>query len=159
MATARPYESPLRAEQLEQTHAKILDAAIELVAESGPETLTIPLVAEHAGASVRTVYRHYATKEALLDAISQKMEERFDSNLFDRTLEELPELATSIFQRFGENEPLVRAALRTRGTGGAFGAARRKRIAWVKRALEPLLDGRSSAERNQIVAAVYNLYS
>jgi AcrR family transcriptional regulator len=159
MATTRPYESPLRAEQLEHTHAKILGAAIELVADSGPEALTVPLVAERAGASVRTVYRHYPTKEALLDAISQQMEEKFDSNLFDRGLEALPDIAQMVFQRFGENEALVRAALRTRGAGGTFGAARKKRLDSVERALEPVLNGRSPEERRQIVAAIYNLHS
>jgi AcrR family transcriptional regulator len=159
MATTRPYESPLRAEQVEHTHAKILDAAIDLVADSGPEALTIPLVAERAGASVRTVYRHYPTKEALLEAISEEMEKKFDSNFFDRGLEELPDVAPTVFHHFGENETLVRAALRTTGAGGSFGAARQKRMASVELALAPVLDGRSPEERSEIVAAIYNLHS
>ena len=159
MAATRPYESPLRADQLEQTHAKILDAAIELVADSGPGALTIPLVAERAGASVRTVYRHFPTKDALLDEISARMQQAFDFELFPQELDELPEVAPKLFRRFAEHERLVRAAVRTGGARGAFGEARNRRIESVERALEPVLEGRPKAERKRIVAAVYNLHS
>ena len=159
MAATRPYESPLRADQLEQTHAKILDAAIELVADSGPGALTIPLVAERAGASVRTVYRHFPTKEALLEEISSRMEQAFDFDLFPTDIDELPVVAPMLFRRFGEHEQLVRAALRTGGTAGAFGAARKRRMESMESALQSVLEGRSKAERKRIVAAVYNLHS
>jgi AcrR family transcriptional regulator len=159
VASTRPYESPLRADQLEQTHAKILDAAIELVADSGPEALTIPLVAERAGASIRTVYRHFASKEALLEEISAQMEQAFDFGLFPRDYDQLPGVAPMLFRRFGENEKLVRAAVRTGGTGGAFGVARRRRIESLDETLRPLLAGRSRLERKRIVAGFYNLHS
>ena len=68
-AAARTYSSPLRAEQAEQTRARIVQAAVDLLAEGDAGDLAMPDVAARAGVSVRTVYRSFATKDELLDAV------------------------------------------------------------------------------------------
>lgn len=65
---ARTYRSQLRAEQAEGTRARILDATTPLMAR-GVASLSIPAVAREAGVSVATVYRHFATKQQLVEAI------------------------------------------------------------------------------------------
>jgi len=75
MSTARPYESPLRAEQLEQTRLRILKAMADVLADEAVDEVTIPIVAMRARVSVRTVYRHFPTKEALFDAFGEWAEE------------------------------------------------------------------------------------
>src|SRR5688572_15008779 len=65
---ARSYRSQLRAEQAEATRARILDATGPLMAR-GVASLSIPAVAREAGVSVPTVYRHFATKQQLIEAI------------------------------------------------------------------------------------------
>ena len=52
----------------ERNRQRVLDAARELFAERGVEA-TLNDVAHHAGVGVGTVYRRFATKEELLDAI------------------------------------------------------------------------------------------
>jgi AcrR family transcriptional regulator len=64
----RTYRSQLRAEQAEATRARILDATTPLMAR-GVASLSIPAVAREAGVSVPTVYRHFATKQQLVEAI------------------------------------------------------------------------------------------
>lgn len=64
----RAYRSQLRAEQAQETRARILDATVPFVAR-GLATLSIPAVAREAGVSVPTVYRHFATKQQLIEAI------------------------------------------------------------------------------------------
>ena len=64
----RTYRSQLRAEQAESTRARILDATTPLMAR-GVASLSIPAVAREAGVSVATVYRHFATKQQLVEAI------------------------------------------------------------------------------------------
>ena len=64
----RTYRSRLRAEQAEETRARILDATGRLMAR-GIASLSIPAVAREAGVSVATVYRHFATKQQLVEAI------------------------------------------------------------------------------------------
>jgi AcrR family transcriptional regulator len=67
MKTARTYTSPLRADQMEQTRLRILRAVTDVLADPGTEEVTIPLVARRARVSLRTVYRHFPTREALFD--------------------------------------------------------------------------------------------
>jgi AcrR family transcriptional regulator len=64
----RTYRSQLRAKQAEETRARILDATTPLMAR-GVASLSIPAVAREAGVSVATVYRHFATKQQLVEAI------------------------------------------------------------------------------------------
>jgi AcrR family transcriptional regulator len=56
----------LRTTQLAETSMRIARAAAEVVLREGPTGLTFPAVAEQAGVSLRTVYRHYANKDELL---------------------------------------------------------------------------------------------
>ena len=67
-APAREYRSELRAQQAEDTRARILDAALRVMAD-GFASVSIPNVAHEAGVSVPTVYRHFKTKQDLLDAL------------------------------------------------------------------------------------------
>jgi AcrR family transcriptional regulator len=66
---ARPYTSSLRAEQAEQTTARIVQAAVDLLSEGDARDLSMADVAERAGVSVRTVYRSFAGKDELLDGV------------------------------------------------------------------------------------------
>src|SRR3954447_13119341 len=59
----------LHDEHATTTRTRILDAVVELIVHEHPATLSIPAVAEHAGVSLRTVYRYFPNKEALLDAV------------------------------------------------------------------------------------------
>ena len=66
--SGRAYSSKLRAEQTQETRERILDATVPLVAR-GVASLTMPAVAREAGVSLPTVYRHFATKQELIEAI------------------------------------------------------------------------------------------
>jgi AcrR family transcriptional regulator len=59
---------------VESTRERIVDAVHALLAESHPAALSIPAVAHRAGTSLRTVYRYFPTKEALVDAASRTFE-------------------------------------------------------------------------------------
>jgi AcrR family transcriptional regulator len=59
---------------VETTKERILDAVHDLLAEESPAALSIPAVASRAGTSLRTVYRYFPTKEALVDAASRSFE-------------------------------------------------------------------------------------
>ncbi len=64
----REYRSDLREQQAEDTRVRILEAALRVIA-NGFASVSIPNVAREAGVSVPTVYRHFKTKQDLLDAI------------------------------------------------------------------------------------------
>jgi AcrR family transcriptional regulator len=56
----------------------IREAALALLAEGHPAALSIPAVADRAGVSVRTVYRHFPTKQDLLDDVASIQVSRVD---------------------------------------------------------------------------------
>jgi AcrR family transcriptional regulator len=65
---SREYRSELRDQQAEETRSRILDAAMRVTAD-GFASVSIPNVAREAGVSVPTVYRHFKTKQDLLDGL------------------------------------------------------------------------------------------
>lgn len=68
----RPYDSPIRRQQMAETRERILAAASEVV-HGFPswhwDELTFRAVAERAGVSERTVYRHFPSERELNDAL------------------------------------------------------------------------------------------
>jgi AcrR family transcriptional regulator len=74
----RAYNSPLRRQRAAETRTRIVAAGSALV--HGFPTwdwrdLTFRAVAERAGVSERTVYRHFATEQDLHRAVMQRLEE------------------------------------------------------------------------------------
>lgn len=59
-----------RAEQMDQVRQRIVDAAVELHGSIGPAYTTISAIAEQAGVTRMTVYRHFADEEAIFTACS-----------------------------------------------------------------------------------------
>ena len=64
----RTYRSELRVRQVSETRAHILDATVRVMAR-GLASVSIPAVAQEAGVSVPTVYRHFRTKRDLFEAL------------------------------------------------------------------------------------------
>ena len=62
---------PTPARQL--TREAVIDAAAELAAESGYESLSMRTLGERCGVSAMTLYRHVATKEDLLGALADRI--------------------------------------------------------------------------------------
>ena len=112
---ARTYSSPLRAEQAEQTKARIVQAAVDLLAEGDAGDLSMADVAERAGVSVRTVYRSFATKDELLDGvidwINQDIIRRGGTPPTER--HNLEAGTTTVIEAIFEIEPLYRALFAT----------------------------------------------
>jgi AcrR family transcriptional regulator len=111
-ARSRPYRSELRAEQAEATRARIIDAAIRVMA-GGIATLSIPDVAREAGVSVPTIYRHFGTKRDLVDAIYPHLASRAGIGRINapRSVEEFREMVRNVFGRLESLGEVARAAM------------------------------------------------
>jgi AcrR family transcriptional regulator len=109
---ARTYRSELRAQQAEETRARILDAAIRVMARGVP-FVSIPAVAREAGVSVATVYRHFATKRDLLAAVYPHSLRRAALNqpALPRSLDELRDGMRAYFEHVESFDDLARAAM------------------------------------------------
>jgi AcrR family transcriptional regulator len=67
----------LRAPRRPRTRERILDGAVVAVARHGLQKLAMGDVSRSAGVSRGTLYRHFPTREALLDALARREAERF----------------------------------------------------------------------------------
>jgi AcrR family transcriptional regulator len=161
MKGARAYESPLRLEQVEQTRLRILEAVTDLVADPTTGEVTIPLVARRARVSLRTVYRHFPTRDGLFDAWGDWVEQSLDLRLhtYPETVDELAQFATSLYRSYEQNEVLIRAMLNSKAARGARERTRRRRKRSFERAMRELTAGLEPAERARVVAVVYLLVS
>jgi len=66
----RGYILRARAEQVAETHARIISAIMELHGEVGPRNTTVSAIAARAGVERLTVYRHFQDEAAMFAACS-----------------------------------------------------------------------------------------
>jgi AcrR family transcriptional regulator len=65
----RPYRSPVRAEQVEATRRRAVEAATRLFVQHGYARTTVTAVAEEAGVSPETIYSSLRGKRGLLEGV------------------------------------------------------------------------------------------
>ena len=112
----------------ESTHREILQAALEVLAQDGPESLSVTEVARRAGINRGTAYQHFPTREDLTHATTQWVSERMCEEFFDE-VDEIsgqdnvypPDIAQQRLSNFAmENPELSRAwlfdVMSTKGT-------------------------------------------
>jgi AcrR family transcriptional regulator len=139
------YNSPLRAEQKERTHERILEAAAEQLLHEGLEELSLPRAAKRAHVSVPTVYRHFPTQEALMRELTEWVGRRININEVPENVDEFTEWVPRLFAHWDENEALIRARLLStvhrqihRDTGHRKDEAIEKAMEEVTTHLDPL---------------------
>ena len=139
------YNSPLRAEQKERTHERILEAAAEQLLHEGLEELSLPRAAKRAHVSVPTVYRHFPTQEALMRELTEWVGRRININEVPENVDEFTEWVPRLFVHWDENEALIRARLLStvhrqihRDTGHRKDEAIEKAMEEVTTHLDPL---------------------
>ena len=108
---ARKYEQKQRAEQVEATRRRIVEATVDLHVARGPAATSIAEVARRAGVQRRTVYNHFPDDAALFAACSAHW----------RALHPAPDPASwtdlqqglrELYEWYRETEPMTANALR-----------------------------------------------
>lgn len=133
MATPRPYSNQLRTEQAAMTRDRIVDTAVELLSRGDAAEIGMQDVADHAGVSVRTVYRNFATREDLFDGVVRAIGERMKALAgpppggLDDAIESTPDAVRAVF----ELEPLYRALLATQAGRESHQRASSDRRGWI----------------------------
>lgn len=107
----RAYRSQLRTEQAEATRSRILDATVRVMA-AGLASLSIPAVAQEAGVSIPTIYRHFGNKTELLAAIYPHLVHRAGLHAVvpPRSIDELQDGVRTLFDHLDSFDDLDRAA-------------------------------------------------
>jgi AcrR family transcriptional regulator len=97
----RRYDSPVRRQRTAETRDRILDAGKELLHESPVwnwRKLTVRAVADRAGVTERTVYRHFAAERDLRDAVLARLEDEAGVDLEGLRLEDVAAVTTRTFE-------------------------------------------------------------
>lgn len=125
----RSYNSPLRSQQLKITREKIMHAVAELISEGYILTFSIKDVAERAGISYGTVYRHFPTRESLLDGLyefaTEVLEQDFSLKSF--AFDELSEVTKKTGEVFERSSTILQAFTMVLATNNIQPQSRRKR--------------------------------
>jgi AcrR family transcriptional regulator len=102
---------PLSAKHTELTLRLILDAAIDLLESGSVRELSMRAVAHRAEVSERTMFRYFASREDMLDAVIAEARRRTQPPSHPRTVEELLAFPHALYSRFEETSALTRAML------------------------------------------------
>lgn len=151
----RTYTSELRKAQAEATRTKILDALVEVLAE-GVDTLTVPAVAERAGVSVGTVYRHFGDKAGMLKALMPYTQTRsgIEIDSTPESLDEMREAVGQVFRHFENTDDLLRAAFASRIGREVRIKGSTERLQLMKEALQQLEPGLESNQLDHMAKLV-----
>jgi AcrR family transcriptional regulator len=159
MKPAVKYESPLRDEQKAETRRRIVAAAERLMQDADLVELTFAAVAREAGVQERTVYRHFATKGDLLDALWDALDPRIGTASFPDSEAALVEAPRRVFPAFDDNENLMRAFWST-PQGREFRLrVNDKRKAAIRKAVADAVKDLPANEARWVTAAAQLLYS
>ena len=146
----------LRERQKETTHEEIVSTAMRLLRESGE--MTHEAIAEQTGMSVRTVFRHFPSRDLLIAATWERLKADTGTR-FPQSEAEIVELAPEMYRRFDDHRQLVRAFLFS-GIGSEVrdAGADEGRKAFEK-ALHQATKHLSLQRRKQTLAVFLALYS
>ncbi len=78
-AMTRSYDMTTRSRGMEATREGIVAAVERLLADGPVEGVTLPAIAEGAGVSVRTVLRHFGTRDRCIEAVHHRIASRIDA--------------------------------------------------------------------------------
>lgn len=129
----RPKKTPA---QLEATRKQILDTALTILQESGPEAITSRAIAERLGVAHMSLYTYFENQAAILRALSLReiMKWRASQQIFDQRAktEDITSVVTSLLHFFiafaRENPNLYRIAWVMPEDGGETQAENRQRM-------------------------------
>ena len=108
-ARKRRYESPLRRRQMEATKEVIMEGVARVIESEGLDQLSFAGVAKSAGVTSRTIFRHFPSKDDLMDAFWTWMNQKMGIQKYPASAEELFKAVPFWFSGFGKFEKLFRS--------------------------------------------------
>jgi AcrR family transcriptional regulator len=159
-SVGRAYRSELRAEQAEETRARILDATLRVIAR-GIASVSIPAVAREAGVSVPTVYRHFGTKQDLLAALYPHAVQRagLAKLVPPRSVDELRDGVRAYFDQVDSFDDLARAAMASPASEEVRRLSIPDRLALTRRLADSIVPKLPDADRDRIARLLMVLLS
>ncbi len=111
----------------------ILDAVERRLSHDGLDELTFAQVAAEAGVAERTVYRHFRTKNELLEAFWQHVQRRLGLEASVRSWSDYLGSRAATFAEMERREPMMRALLSSAQARDARARLKRERQDGIRR--------------------------
>jgi AcrR family transcriptional regulator len=150
----------LRDQQAEFTRQILMEAAKRVIESNSVDDFTIQKVAEEAGMSHRTVYRYFPSRQELLDAFTDWMEDSVtpaDYTVLAET-EDIPIAVQRAFDRFDRYAPYFRAGILLANRGEPIQPHRQKeRDVLVRSVLSDVLVGLEPEQADEAYAIIRHL--
>jgi AcrR family transcriptional regulator len=149
-------KSVLRDRLSQTTRDVIVDALIAQLLETGAYDLTYFALARRAGVSVRTLYRHFPTRDDLLDELSRRVNVVVALKEIPRSRESTVALVRTLFATFDRNAPIVSAQIQAGLAGKVRARARQKRVNVVEHVFAQAMPG-LAADRRRAAAGLISV--
>ena len=109
----REYKSETRAQAKEDTRRAIVQALIDVIRDDGVHAFSMQNVADKAGVALRTVYRHFDSREALLEALADVTQEQMKALgvRLPQSADEAVMLLPQQYLQFDEMKDALRASV------------------------------------------------
>lgn len=173
------YHSPLRERQAARTGELIVESLADVISEKGVGEFSIQEVAEEADVSTRTVYRHFPNRQALLNGLAERVQERMEEQDGrwinpphsgtdteekadvppEAGPEDLLEVVPAVFDRFDELAPLSTAMVLASSSGRLRTRLHEGRTALFREYLSDALDGLADDEAHTVFSVCRHLIS
>lgn len=163
--TRKPvYRSGLRKAQADLTRSRIQEAAASLLDERGaPEGITFKAVAERAGVTEMTVYRHFPKREDLLHGLWQHLNASMGQGLgMPESADALLAQHDTLFTGFDRIAPQIVASITTpqgREMRTSLNPSRRKAFTAIVREVAPELDAGKRTAAAAILQLLHSAYA
>jgi AcrR family transcriptional regulator len=149
----------LRDEQAAVARERIFQAVAQLIERDGATELTMPQVAELSGVSLRTLYRYFPTREALLDAAGRWIGGELLRQGYPQSLDDVADSFQRACAEFEERPGLVRAMALSQVGREARSARRQERLDAIRHALEQEVGDLTESELAQAEAVLAYLHN
>ncbi|HEX8067767.1 MAG TPA: helix-turn-helix domain-containing protein [Thermoleophilaceae bacterium] len=155
-STRRPYRMLARAEAMQATADRILDAAIDVFWEQPGDRISLDEVADRAGVSVQTVIRRFGGRDGLTAAAGDRVAGRVRRQRDEARAGDLRGAVRVLVDHYEEmGERVLRMLAEEQRVPALREIADRGRDlhrAWCARVFAPALAGRDGIERERRLA-------
>ncbi|TVR74069.1 MAG: TetR/AcrR family transcriptional regulator [Sphaerobacteraceae bacterium] len=156
-----PAGAPRRKDWYE-TRELILGTFARMVVEDGLRDVSIQQVADRAGITHRTVYRHFATRQDLIDNLAIWLQERGRNRgevSIPEHADDIPEAIIRNARAFDQDADLMKALVLTTWESGTISQLQQQRSSEVEKAMAPLVSHLGDEDARAIIALIRYLAS
>lgn len=152
-------EPSLRERQADQVRLAVLEATLSALDQQAADDVSMADVAGAAGISLRTLYRYFPDRPALLHAAGEHLYRSLGVPIEIAGPDDIAPSLLDAARRLSERPDLTRTLVRTSAGRTLRSGVRGKRIDAIKAALKPLTDAVAVEEARCAAAVITHLCS